>query len=195
MNVTPGDWRACCAAMTTAGLDVDEHMCCTYISPARRRARLRRHARDLDVQHRRRLGQREEVHRGGRARRREGQALPAAQERRDRRHRRRPPEGHERPVAEHRREAFRDHVAGLRIGHRELLQRHGWPLLDQRLGLPPGRLVSPPPVLIRKTSPELIVSNLQTRRATCPQLFMHNYTLYANARYLLSISFFKHAMR
>ena len=55
--------------------------------------------------------------------------------------------------------------------------------------------VSPPPVLIRKTSPELIVSNLQTRRATCPQLFMHNYTLYANARFVLGISFFKHAMR
>ena len=32
MNVPPGDWRACCAAMTTAGLDVDEHMCCPYIS-------------------------------------------------------------------------------------------------------------------------------------------------------------------
>ena len=90
--------------------------------------------------------------------------------------------------------SFVSEVAGLRIGHRELLQRHGWPLLDQRLGLLPDRLVSPPPVLIRKTSPELkFSSKLQTRRATCPQLFMHNYT-YANARFVMSISFFKHAM-
>lgn len=32
MLVPPGDWRACCAALTNAGLDVDEHMCCPYIT-------------------------------------------------------------------------------------------------------------------------------------------------------------------
>ena len=86
--------------------------------PADRRHHRRHHRRDLPQQRRRRLGQRQEVHRGGRAegreRRRPGQGLGDPRRRRRRRHGRRPVQGHGGPLAARPGQAPGDDHAGAR---------------------------------------------------------------------------------
>ncbi len=79
--------------------------------PARRCTRHRLRPRHLHGQLGRRLGQRQEVHRGRRPRR---QGFRPAQGRRRRRHRRRPLQGHLRPVDEHPHQGDDDRQPGVR---------------------------------------------------------------------------------